>query len=135
MTTVSLCLIEHITKMMGEGRYSSTILTSALVEGVWSDSRPGRFSPWEKNLWYPLNRRVGRPKSRTWDCDKNIFFANVENRTSAAQSVARDNTDWAIPAHTLNEGKPLNQEVPSMSGLNVYGFRIRIYWPYHGTIL
>jgi hypothetical protein len=46
---------------LGEWRYSFThSLTSALVGGEWSASRPGRFTP-----WHPLDRRLGGPQSRS----------------------------------------------------------------------
>jgi hypothetical protein len=41
--------------------YRSTFfLTSALVGGRWSASRPGRFTP-----GYPFDRRLGGPQSRS----------------------------------------------------------------------
>jgi hypothetical protein len=50
---------------LGERRYSSThSLTSALDEGEWSASRPGRFTPRE-STWHPLDRRLGGPQSRS----------------------------------------------------------------------
>jgi hypothetical protein len=46
--------------------YSSThSLTSALDAGEWSASRPGRFTPQGKRPWNPLDRRLGRPQSRS----------------------------------------------------------------------
>jgi hypothetical protein len=40
-------------------------LTSVLDAGEWSASRLGRFTPRGKSLWYPLNRRLGGPQSRS----------------------------------------------------------------------
>jgi hypothetical protein len=52
--------------VLGEWRYSSThSLTSALYGGEWSASRPGRFIPQGKSPWYPLDRRLGGPQSRS----------------------------------------------------------------------
>jgi len=33
--------------------------------GEWSASRPGRFTPQGKNPWYPLDRMLGAPQSRS----------------------------------------------------------------------
>jgi len=33
--------------------------------GEWSASRPGRFIPKGKSLWYALDRRLGGPQSRS----------------------------------------------------------------------
>jgi hypothetical protein len=52
--------------VLGEWRYSSThSLTSALDGGEWSASRPGRFTPQGKSPWYPWDRRLGGPQSRS----------------------------------------------------------------------
>jgi hypothetical protein len=46
--------------------YSSThSLTSALDGGEWSSSRAGRFSPQGENPWYPMDRKLGGPLSRS----------------------------------------------------------------------
>jgi hypothetical protein len=51
---------------VGDWRYSSThSLTSALDGGEWSASRPGRFTLQGKSPWYPLDRRLGGPQSRS----------------------------------------------------------------------
>jgi hypothetical protein len=39
-------------------------LTSALDGGEWSASRPYRFTPRKRALWYSLNRRLGGPQNR-----------------------------------------------------------------------
>ena len=41
-----------------------SFVTSALDKGEWSNSRPDRFTP-EKELRYPLNTRLGGPRSRS----------------------------------------------------------------------
>jgi hypothetical protein len=40
-------------------------LTSALDGGKWSVSRPGRFTSQGKSPWYPLDRRLDGPQSRS----------------------------------------------------------------------
>jgi hypothetical protein len=40
-------------------------LTSALVGGEWSTSRPGRITPGRKIPRYPLDKRLGGPQNRT----------------------------------------------------------------------
>jgi hypothetical protein len=43
-----------------------TFLISALDGGELSASRPGRFTPKKRaSLWYPLDRRLGGPQSRS----------------------------------------------------------------------
>jgi hypothetical protein len=42
-----------------------TFLTSTLHEGKGSSSSPGRFIPGKRMLWYPLDRRLGGPQSRS----------------------------------------------------------------------
>jgi hypothetical protein len=50
----------------GERRYSSYLfLTSALVGGEWSASRPDHALPRRKDPRYPLYRRLGGPQSRS----------------------------------------------------------------------
>jgi len=41
------------------------ILTSALGRGEWSASHPGFFTPKGKNSWFPLDKRLGEPQSRS----------------------------------------------------------------------
>jgi hypothetical protein len=53
-------------RRIGEWRYTSThSLTSALDGGEWSPLHPGRFTPQGKSPWYPLDRRLGGPQSRS----------------------------------------------------------------------
>jgi hypothetical protein len=42
-----------------------TFLTSPLDEGEWSASRSSRFTRRERALWYPMDRRLGGPQSRS----------------------------------------------------------------------
>jgi hypothetical protein len=52
--------------VLGEWRCSSThYLASALDGGELSASRPGRFTLKGKSSWYPLDRRLGGPQSRS----------------------------------------------------------------------
>jgi hypothetical protein len=44
---------------------TNIFLTSALVAGECSASRPGRFTPGERTPRYPLDRRLGGPQSRS----------------------------------------------------------------------
>jgi hypothetical protein len=51
-------------------------LTSALDGGEWSDLRPGRFTPPGKSLWYPLDRGLSGPQSRSGRCkESNTDFS------------------------------------------------------------
>jgi hypothetical protein len=64
---LSLCFnrVPRHEQVLGEWRYSSThSLTSVLDGGQWSTSRPGAL-PQGKNPWYPLDRRLGGPQSRS----------------------------------------------------------------------
>jgi hypothetical protein len=49
----------------GSGGIAPRIFTSALVGGELSASRPGRFSPQRKSPWYPSDRRLSGPQSRS----------------------------------------------------------------------
>jgi hypothetical protein len=40
-------------------------LTLALDGGEWAASCPGSFTPKERAPWYPLDRRLGGPQSRS----------------------------------------------------------------------
>jgi hypothetical protein len=56
----------HYGGACGERRYSSySFMTSALDEGEWSASRPGRALAQGKDPRYPLYRRLGGPQSRS----------------------------------------------------------------------
>jgi hypothetical protein len=53
-------------KAYWEWRYNSThSLTSALDVGELSVSCPGHFTLQGKSPWYPLDRRLGGPQSRS----------------------------------------------------------------------
>jgi hypothetical protein len=68
---------------MGEWRYSSTILDLGTIwrRVVSFTSRP--LYPRGKNLWYPLNRRLGEPQSRYGRCEE-------EQNLVTCISVTRD---------------------------------------------
>jgi hypothetical protein len=48
----------------GADTWTHVFLTSELVRGEWSASRPSRFVPGERAPRYPLNNRLGGPRSR-----------------------------------------------------------------------
>jgi hypothetical protein len=72
-------------------------LTSALVGGEWSASRPCRFTPGERAPRYPFYRRLGGPQSR---CGRHGEVPTGTQTPSplVVQPVASRYTDWAIPA-------------------------------------
>jgi hypothetical protein len=88
--------------VLGEWRYSSThSLTSALVGGEWSVSRPGCFTPRERT---PGTHWIGG-----WVCPRAVLDAMVKRkipspcwesnpRTLIVQLVAQCHTDWDITA-------------------------------------
>jgi hypothetical protein len=75
--------------------------TSAPEGGEWSASRLGRFNPRERAPWYPLDRRLGGPQSRSGRGgeEKNSQPRRESNpRTPIVQPVAQRHTYWAIMA-------------------------------------
>jgi hypothetical protein len=60
--------------VLEEWRYSTTLsLTPALDGGEWSALRPGHY-PQRKSSWYPLDRRLGEPQSRSgWGNEEKNF--------------------------------------------------------------
>jgi hypothetical protein len=74
----------------GERKYSSySFLTSALVGGEWSASRPGRALPRGKDHRYPLYRRLGGSQSRSGH--RGCRGSNLD--LPVVQSVVRHYTD------------------------------------------
>jgi hypothetical protein len=51
-----------------------------------------------KNPWYPFDRRLGGPQSRSGRGGEEKFPATAGNRTPIVHSVAQRYTDWAIMA-------------------------------------
>jgi hypothetical protein len=76
------------------GVINPPFLTSALDGGEWSASLPGRFHP-GKSPWYPLDRRLGGPHSRSGRYGEDKSLASAGNRPPAGLPVARRYTDWA----------------------------------------
>jgi hypothetical protein len=76
-------------------------MTSPLERGEWSASRPGRALFPGKGPRYPLDRRLGGPRSSlgTKVRDKILLPLPGSNLDRpVVQSVARHYTDWATPA-------------------------------------
>jgi hypothetical protein len=73
----SLCLTKHYAMKAYKGVdvYIYIFVTSALVGGDWSASRPGRFTPgWSPR--YPLDRRLVGPQSWSgWHGEENSPLA------------------------------------------------------------
>jgi hypothetical protein len=63
-----------------------TFLTSALVAGEWSASRPGRFTPGGNSPRYPLDRRLGGPQSQYGLHGKEKFLDPTGTRTPTPSS-------------------------------------------------
>jgi len=67
--------------------YSSTqSLTSALDEGEWSVSLPGRFTLTERAPWYPMDRSWVGPKAGLDTVVKSKIpspFQNLNSRSSS----------------------------------------------------
>jgi hypothetical protein len=84
-------------RRLEEWRYSSySFPNSALDEGEWSASRPGRALPRRKDPRYPLYRRLGGTQRL-----EEKSFAPAGDRTQIAQPVVRHYTTWANPAPLL----------------------------------
>jgi hypothetical protein len=89
------------TYVYGSGCIDSRFLTSALVGGKWSASRPGRFTPRGKSppgtIW--IGDWVG-PQASLDNVEKRKFLTiqGLNSGPSAVQLIARRYTDYAIPA-------------------------------------
>jgi hypothetical protein len=86
---------------MGEWMCKSTyFLTSALVGGEWSDSRPGRITLGERA---PGTHWIGGwldPRAGLDDVEKRKFLTlpGLNSDPSVVQPIANRHTDCAIPA-------------------------------------
>jgi hypothetical protein len=93
-------------RRIGEWRYSSTLsLTSALVGGEWSASRPGHFSCRERgSVTHWIGGWVGPRTVLDAVVKRKIPSPRRESnpRTPIVQPVAQRYTDWAITAHNNN---------------------------------
>jgi hypothetical protein len=65
--------------------YIHIFLTSALVGGEWSASRPGRFTP-GKEPQYPSDRRLGEPQSRSERHGEVKILDHTGTRTPTSRS-------------------------------------------------
>jgi hypothetical protein len=65
----------------GEDVKIQVFLTSALVRGEWSVSRPGRFNPRGKISRYLLNRRLGGPQNQSGRHGEEKILAPTGTRT------------------------------------------------------
>jgi hypothetical protein len=76
---------------MGDGAIAPPFLTSTLVGGEWSISRPGLFTPWERTS---ETHCIGgclapEPGSRRCGVEKNLFsLPGIEPRPLSQWSVA-----------------------------------------------
>jgi hypothetical protein len=61
-------------------------LTSALVEGEWSASRPGRFATGERAPRYTLGSKLGGPQSQSGRHGEEKILDPTGNRTLTPQS-------------------------------------------------
>jgi hypothetical protein len=77
-------------------------MTSTLVGGEWSASRPCRFTPWERAPGTPVIGGWVDPRAGLDDMEKwKIFFTLPGLELPpllVVQPVASRYTDWAIPA-------------------------------------
>jgi hypothetical protein len=76
-------------------------LTSALVGGEWSASRPGRLTPPGKERAVPIGWEAGwtsDPVWTTWRGEKSCFYWDSNFEPSAVQPVTSRYTDCATPA-------------------------------------
>jgi hypothetical protein len=78
---VSLYLTNAMKVYVGVEVQIHIFLTSALVGGERSASRPCRFTPQGKNPWYPLDRRLDGPQSRSGQCGEEKILDPTGTRT------------------------------------------------------
>jgi hypothetical protein len=100
---LSLCLAKHHAMKMywGVEVKLNAFLTSALDGGWVVSYTPRPLYPQGKSPWYPLDRRLGGPQSRSERGaeERNSQPRRESNpRTPNFQPVAQRYTDWAITA-------------------------------------
>ena len=85
--------------------YRYLCLTSALDVGGRSKPRPGRFTPGESALCYPLSRKLSGPQGRyrpVWEREHFLTFPESQPRT--VENVASRYTDYATMFHVYIVG-------------------------------
>jgi hypothetical protein len=88
-------------RRMGDWRYSSTVLDLS-TRWRWVVSfTPQLLYPLGKSPWYPSDRRVGDPQSRSGCCGEEKIW---HCRESNPGHPARCYTDWAVPTPACNKG-------------------------------
>jgi hypothetical protein len=99
-------------RRIGELRYSSTHSLTLTLDGKWSASRPGRFTPRKRAPWYPLDRRLGGLQSRSGRGgeEKNSqplpgleppIIQSADQRYTA--ELSRNSvTNWTTTAHSIH---------------------------------
>jgi hypothetical protein len=82
-------------EVLGEKRYSSySFMSSALDEGKWSVSHPGRALAPGKGPAVPTGQEAGLASEPDWTQKlEEKFFVPAGDRTSIARSVAKHYTD------------------------------------------
>jgi hypothetical protein len=78
--------------------YIHIFLTSALVGGEWSASRPCRFTPGTHFIGRWVDPRAGLDNMEKW---KFFVLPGLELPPPVVQPIASRYTDWAIPAPFL----------------------------------
>jgi hypothetical protein len=88
----------------GSGDSSTHSLTSALDGGEWWDSRPGLFTPRERVPWYPLDRRLGGPQSRSGrgGKEKNSQLRQDSNPRSSFSATSLKYPGFCLVKHRDN---------------------------------
>jgi hypothetical protein len=114
-----VCIVSHVSSVAEavpqhtyggagvEKMYSSYLFTtSAVDEGEWSASRPGRASPPRKGPPVPIVQKVGWTPELVWTqrLEEEISYLYRESNVDSpvVQSVARHCTDWTTPATNIN---------------------------------
>jgi hypothetical protein len=99
-----MCLTKHyaMKKYGGVGVYIHIFLTSALVGGEWSATRPGRFTPgerapgthWIEGWW------ATEPVWTTWRDEKSCPYWDSNSDPLGVRPVVSCYTNWTNPALT-----------------------------------